>query len=135
MYFCHAWTLVQLDAPLIKQRFEAWQYGPVLQYIYREFRKFGDSTIKERAKRINVETGRSEIVLYKFDPEILPLLVSVVDFYSRLRLGDLVELSHISGGPWDQVWNHAGQASAGMLISNEAIKTFYSTAPVPSKVQ
>ena len=31
VYFCHVWSLIEFDRPLVKQRFEAWQYGPVLQ--------------------------------------------------------------------------------------------------------
>ena len=34
--------------------------------------------------------------------------VRIAGFYSRLRAGDLVELSHAEGGPWHLVWNHGG---------------------------
>lgn len=29
-YFCHVWFLISVGKPLIKQNFEAWEFGPVL---------------------------------------------------------------------------------------------------------
>ena len=26
--------MVKLDKPLVKEKFEAWQFGPMLQYVY-----------------------------------------------------------------------------------------------------
>ena len=48
VYFCHVWSLIGLGKPLIKQSFEAWEHGPVLQYLYREFRLFGARPITAR---------------------------------------------------------------------------------------
>ena len=45
VYFCHVWSLIGLHKPLIRHSFEAWECGPVLQYLYREFknlREFGN---------------------------------------------------------------------------------------------
>ena len=135
VYFCHVWSLVACGRPLFKHQFEAWQYGPVLQYLYREFKSFDDRPITTRAKRINSTTGGREIVPYGFDTETAALLDRVVDFYSRLRAGDLVALSHVRGGPWDEVWNHGGTVNPGMKIGEDAIRRFYSEARPPFSIQ
>jgi uncharacterized phage-associated protein len=135
VYFCHVWSLIQLRRPLVKHQFEAWQYGPVLQYLYREFKNYDDRPIESRASRINVETGVREIVPYRFDAETEELLGRVVDFYSRLRPGDLVALSHAKGGPWDEVWNHRGVVNPGMQIDESSIANFYSKAHPPFSIQ
>lgn len=130
VYFCHVWSLVQLNKPLIKQNFEAWEYGPVLPYLYREFRVCDRRPIKGRAKRVDPKTGESRIVECDFDDETKSLLLKVIEFYSRITPSDLVELSHAEGGPWHDVWNHSGKINPGMKIANEQIAKFYSSIPV-----
>ena len=125
-FFCHAWYLVNFDKPLIKHEFEAWKHGPVLQYLYREFRKYDKDPIDGRATGINTLTGRREKVGYNFSLMESDFLYKCVDFYSRLNASQLVELSHASNGPWDNVWNHSKSINPGMLIKNEEIKRYYS---------
>jgi uncharacterized phage-associated protein len=45
--------------------------------------------------------------------ELLPLM--------RLPASVLREISHASGGPWEQVWTHEGHANPGMEITAENI--------------
>jgi len=128
VFFCHVWTLLDFDKPLVKQEFEAWEYGPVLQYVYRDFKQAGDSPISFRAKKFNPSTGRSVIVESEMPSELEIYLNKILDFYTRLSASQLVSLSHVTSGPWDQVWNHEGKTNPAMRISNGAIKLFYSTA-------
>jgi uncharacterized phage-associated protein len=128
LYFCHVWSLVRLGRPLVKHRFEAWPLGPVLQYVYHEFKRFDQSPISSRALKFNVANGKKEVVSYSFDNETEELLLRVVDFYSRLSSGQLVGLSHVSDGPWAKVWNHKGKINPGMEIDDGEIKGYYSRA-------
>jgi len=48
VFFCHAWSLAVRKEPLVKHEFEAWQFGPVLQYLYREFKVAEREPIRER---------------------------------------------------------------------------------------
>lgn len=131
VFFCHAWSLVELGSPLVKHQFEAWQYGPVLQYLYRDFKENESSPISTRAQKLNPETGEKVVVSYDLDEPTRLLLDRVISFYGRLRPGTLVELSHVEGGPWHEVWNHAGRVNPGMIISNESILDYYAKATVP----
>jgi len=56
LYFCHVWSLVKLDRPLIRHQFEAWQFGPVLQYVYREFKDFEKQPITSRAYKLDARS-------------------------------------------------------------------------------
>ncbi len=127
-FFCHAWTLKYLSRPLIAEEFEAWQHGPVLPYLYREFKEFDaeERPINRRAKKLDKATGARVIAEYSFDSELLSLLTETIDTYSALKPYQLVAISHISGGPWEQVWNHGKKINAGMRISNKSISEFYS---------
>lgn len=135
VFFCHVWSLVGLKKPLIRHKFEAWEYGPVLPYLYREFKTYDRSPIKGRATQIDPHTGHKTVVLYKFDEDTEKNLTEIVQFYGRMRAGDLVEMSHVSGGPWYKVWNHQGHSNPGMQIEDSSIAEFYSVAHHPFSVQ
>ena len=135
VYFCHVWSLIELERPLVKHQFEAWQFGPVLQYLYREFKDFDNKPITKRATRLDPKTGTREVVDYIFDPKLMLLLHRVADFYSRIRAGDLVGLTHARGGPWDRTWNHESRANPGMRIDNKSIVEYYSVVQAPFILQ
>ena len=126
LYFCHVWHLVETGRPLVKQSFEAWEYGPVLPFIYRQFKEFENRQINKKALKLNRANGRKEIVEYDLSDDVYDTLGGIVDFYSQMSAHDLVEMTHIAGGPWDIVWNHEGKANPGMCINNEEIIRFYS---------
>lgn len=135
VYFCHVWSLIELHKPLIKHKFEAWELGPVLPYLYRDFREFDRTPIKGRARGLDPVSGDIRTVGYQFAPETVRFLEITTDFYSRLRVGDLVELSHVEGGPWHKVWYHRGIVNPGMKIDDAEIAAFYSKARRPFSVQ
>jgi len=135
IYFCHVWSLIKLGQPLIRHQFEAWQYGPVLQYLYREFKSYDSDAITSRAKRLDPVSGDKCNAVCEFDKDTEELLKKIVQFYSQLSAGQLVDLSHVPGGPWHQVWNHEGEVQPGMKIDNQHIVEFYSRASSPFVVQ
>lgn len=135
VYFCHVWSLIELGRPLVKQQFEAWQYGPVLQYLYREFKAYDRAPITERATALDRNTGERRLAAYNFDRPTTDLLHRVVNFYSRLSASQLVELSHIAGGPWEQVWNHGGSVNPGMRIDDRLILDFYQKSSAMPSLQ
>lgn len=135
VYFCHVWSLIELRRPLVRHKFEAWEFGPVLPYLYREFRNYDRSPIVGRATQLDPRDGTQRVVAYVFDQHTDSLLDRITAFYSQLRAGDLVELSHAPGGPWDAVWNHGGTVNPGMKIDDAKILAFYSKAARPFSVQ
>lgn len=131
LYFCHAWMLVEYKEPLVRHEFEAWEFGPVLPYVYRDFKVHGDGKITTRALSLDVETGQREVARVEIPAGKKEFLDSIIDFYGRLSAFDLVKISHVVGGPWDQVWRHAGTANPGMRINNNLIGDFYEQKQLP----
>ena len=125
VYFCHVWYLVEYKRPLVKHKFEAWTHGPVLQYLYRDFKEFEASPIIKRSKSLNLQTGEYEVAECNLFGAEKDLVESVIEFYSRIKPGTLVALSHTEGGPWEAVWNHEGEINPGMKIQDEEILAFY----------
>jgi uncharacterized phage-associated protein len=126
IFFCHAWSLIRLQKPLIRHSFEAWEYGPVLPYLYRSFKKFNRAPISGRAEFTDPRDGEKRVVEYAFDEASKSLLLEIVEFYTRLSPSALVRLSHIEGGPWHSAWYHEGTTNPGMKIDNNNIMMFYS---------
>lgn len=128
VYFCHAWVIKGLGRPLVAETFEAWEHGPVLPYLYREFKDCNDSPIKKRAKKLNLETGERILAEYDFDPEVRKILDDVIEAYSKLSAFQLVSISHAAGSPWELVRNKNNHASGeAMRISNDMIEKSYRT--------
>src|SRR5688572_13625678 len=53
VYFAHGIYLADFSKSLIKNSFEAWQFGPVVQVLYDAFKTFGNAPITSRARRFN----------------------------------------------------------------------------------
>src|SRR5947209_5672014 len=55
IYFANGWHLALRNDPLVNERFEAWQYGPVLRDLYLEFKLYGSKPIQKPAIEANLE--------------------------------------------------------------------------------
>lgn len=126
VYFCHVWSLIDLKRPLIRHAFEAWRHGPVLPYLYHEFKEFGERPIRRKAYRVDLKTGERIVAMDLFDQPAQDVIERVTNFYGRLPARTLVDMTHVENGPWHQVWNHDGFSNPGMNIRDEDIVKFYS---------
>lgn len=128
LFFAHGWHLAVLDRPLVDSVFEAWQFGPVHPQIYRQLKGFGNKAIPKgrRLTSIDLETGIDRPVKANLDKEEYEFCSKLLKFYGKYSASKLVEISHESGAPWDQVWEKAGRsASPGMTIPDEITKAYY----------
>jgi uncharacterized phage-associated protein len=123
LYFIHGWFFSIYDAPLIKNKFEAWQYGPVQRVIYDQFKATKDQPIRGlRATFINPLNGEDEYREPLIDSEHLAIIGEILAKYSDHSAGQLVEESHVEDGPWEFVWKHAGDSIyPGMKIPDALI--------------
>jgi uncharacterized phage-associated protein len=123
LYFIHGWFYSIYDEPLIKNKFEAWQYGPVQRVIYDQFKACKDKPIRTvRATHIDPENGHE---VYK-EPEISDdhalIIQQVLDRYAAYTASQLVAESHVEDGPWEYVWEQAEEVVyPGMKIPNSII--------------
>jgi uncharacterized phage-associated protein len=105
LYFAHGWFYAIYEQPLIRNKFEAWQYGPVQRVLYDQFKVFHDRPIKGmRAAFLDPMTGQKVIRQPSIDPEHAHLIESILDKYSRYTASQLVDESHAEDGPWEFVW-------------------------------
>jgi len=111
LYFTHGWFYALYEQPLIKNKFEAWQYGPVQRVIYDQFKSCRDSPIRGiRATYIDPETGEPVYREPIIAPEHAEVIRGVLEKYRRYTAGQLVQESHAEDGPWEYVWQQAEDA-------------------------
>jgi uncharacterized phage-associated protein len=123
LYFVHGWFYSLYDQPLIKNKFEAWQYGPVQRVIYDQFKSCRDSPIRSlRATYIDPLSGEPTYREPCITAEHACVIRGVLEKYERYTVGQLVEESHAEDGPWEYVWKQAEDAIyPGMKIPDALI--------------
>jgi len=126
IFFAHGLHLAHRGHPLIRQKFEAWQLGPVVRVVYDCFKGSDAEILGRRATRLDPVTGEVSIVHYAFDESTSDFLREVFDLYSRVDTFHLSNLTHQIGTPWERVWNSvSNDVHLGMRISDDAIKDYF----------
>ncbi|WP_244832945.1 type II toxin-antitoxin system antitoxin SocA domain-containing protein [Clostridium sp. BJN0001] len=127
LYFVQASFLVDKNMqPCFNEDIEAWDFGPVVPKVYREFKMYGSNNIPYIDSYIDLSNGIWEATkkLYNEDiifPEDKNLINSMVDECSQYSAGQLVEITH-NQDPWKNVyfsgWNK--------IITKDSIYNFFS---------
>lgn len=116
VYLAHGWSLALHGQPLIKEKPEAWRYGPVIPDLYYAFRKFGGSPITECAPFATV--GKQE-----FSGTEKQLLDAVWKKYKDFSAGQLSTMTHEPGSAWQMTianaWPFEPLTISDALISDE----------------
>ncbi len=123
LYFAHGWFFSIYDSPLIKNKFEAWQFGPVQRVLYDQFKCFKDNPIRGvRATFLNPLTGEAVYREPSISADHASVIKAVLAKYERFSASQLVSLSHVEDSPWEFVWQQAEDATyPGMKIPDALI--------------
>jgi uncharacterized phage-associated protein len=123
LYFSHGLYLVRTKEPLVKGYFEAWRYGPVHPAIYRAFRCFGREPITRLAESSDLRTGEMRSLPELQEVGACDVIDATLRSYEGFTDGQLVDLSHASGGPWDIVKRRSERENlVGLRIPNNIIR-------------
>lgn len=135
LYFAHGWHLAIVDAPLLDEHVEAWQFGPVVPSVYHEFKNFGNIPITgsrfKAPTRVLVD-GKSAVrvvplVLDFQNPDACkakPIIDRVWSVYKAFTPIQLSSMTHQPDSPWDKAWKGSG-GRRGTDIDDEAIKEYF----------
>lgn len=122
LYFVHGLYLIETKTPLVMGYFEAWQHGPVHPAAYSAFKAAGNTPISFRATRQNPLTGEKLAFSAIRDRDVKDRLRRVMALYGRMNAGNLVDISHATGAPWQFIVAKARTSIAfGMRIPNDII--------------
>lgn len=109
LYFIQRDHLQQCGTPLIKDDFEAWQFGPVIPAVYRQFAIFAARPIRRTY----------EVMLAQEDKDFI---LERVTKYRDKRPWELVDETHRTGSAWDRTWKDG--AGSHHAISQELIRIY-----------
>lgn len=130
VYYAHGWYAGYTGQPLINERVEAWQYGPVIPSLYHEFKHCGSGSISSLATDfVEMEL---EVVAAPADAGVQKFLRNVWDSYGKFTGIRLSEMTHAPGGPWEQTWKSAAGAK-GVDIPFDLIAEHFQAAAAKAK--
>lgn len=126
VYFAHGWCLALADKPLINEKIEAWQYGPVVSSLYREFKKYGNEGITSPAVEFKHlgDFKFANIIPTVEDNDVKKLLEKIWEIYGGYTGWQLSNATHLEGTPWSEIWGKDGVPS-NTDIPDEKIKDFF----------
>ena len=113
VYLSHGWMLGVYEKELIKDRIEAWQYGPVIPQLYHLYKVYGGDNIVERGIDHSEDIG---------DEKYIGLVNRVLGFYKGYSAVRLSSITHENNSPWDLTVRRVG---IGAVIDNDLIREYY----------
>jgi uncharacterized phage-associated protein len=131
VYFAHGWYLALTGQPLISETIQAWQYGPVIPTLYREFREYGNGTIGTPAVQSGFIGGRFTMSVPSLDScghsrdeieKARQVIRKVWELYGGFSSVRLSNASHVPGGPWEKVYKEGHKS---IPIPNDEIRTYF----------
>ncbi|MCG8307623.1 MAG: DUF4065 domain-containing protein [Cytophagales bacterium] len=109
IFFAHGFYLAIKEKPLVDEKIEAWQYGPVIPSVYHRFKKWGNNSIDE----VLLENGNNLII----NQEDIDFLELVWHKFSSLSASQLIKISHETNGPWNRAIEKS-KALVGFVVPN-----------------
>ena len=127
LFFIHADALQHQPQGIVRNHFEAWQFGPVVRPVFDTFKIYRDSPIRAPALYLDYASGKKLPVPFDdIAPADRDLILRVFENYSRFTTGQLVALSHERGGPWDIVYQSSlADPTQSPRIPNELIRKHF----------
>ena len=126
LYFVQAQFLVERNEPCFDAEIEAWDFGPVVPSVYREFKVFGANEIPRidfyYDMNYNSDTflDKIEVTTENFDNQERIIIEKVIDAFGRLSANELVRLTHAQ-----DPWKNAYKKNKNETIENESIKEYF----------
>lgn len=117
VYISHGWNLAINNEPLVEDRIEAWDGGPVLRIIWNHFRDLGRNAKNGLLGKINGEPFKADLT----DRE-KAVIAHVWKRYGQYTGRELSDLTHQEGTPWSNAYFGRGRNTA---LSDTEIKKHF----------
>lgn len=111
IYFAQAAHLALENKPLFDDEIEAWNYGPVVESVYRQFKSH---------QRTPIPQPSNDNYLH-IPSNIIAFLSEVWELFGKYSAGKLVEMTH-AHDPWKSTYD---AAKRNLVIPKETIKNYY----------
>lgn len=108
LYFIQVWFLIKKSKQCFKEEIQAWDFGPVVPIVYREFKSYGSSNLPKIKTFIGYDDDfwKSKIIEYNDDflsERDKQAINHIVDALAKFSTTYLVELTH-KQTPWKDAY-------------------------------
>lgn len=146
VYFAHGWYLALKEQPLLKERVQAWKYGPVVPELYHALKVSGGGAVSGPATMLTIEReSNGELCVRRTTPDIADgaaendveftkaLLHKIWDVYGNYSATVLSNATHAPGTAWSVTWD-AAKGARNVVIPDDLIKADFVKLIKPSPV-
>lgn len=99
VFFTHAWLLALHGVPAVRERPEAWEYGPIFDALFHRLKNKGREAIQEFIHFADAKTNAFQACIpSRKDEAFWDVIEQVMDRYGRLTEERLSGLAHEPGG-------------------------------------
>jgi uncharacterized phage-associated protein len=129
IYYAHGHWLGEHNEPLLSEVIQAWQWGPVVQSVYDEFKRFGNRPITTRAADWDGN-------VYRLPRDVVgeaarSYIKRVYDAYKGYTAAQLSDQTHQTGTPWAKVVSeYGGKVPMFKEIPQGEIAQFFKNRPL-----
>lgn len=109
------WLAIVSDIPFVKEKPQAWPYGPVFPKTRKHFLK---------NEFYSIDINSEEFAGLKEDEDFVGLIDFVFQYWGELSAGQLTAWSHKEGSPWELATYRDG-FDWGDRMSDTAIKNYF----------
>lgn len=106
LYFLASEYYKDTHTVLISEPFQAWKFGPVLNSVYQQFKRFGAKSITEYGRD---EDGDIFAVHSESNPTFAQCLERVWGVTRDLTAAQLSKITHFEGSAWFQTFTTGAQ--------------------------
>lgn len=108
VYMCYADYLCATKKKLFEDKIYAFKYGPVIESVYKEYKGMreieeGHAVDGHLEEEYAMMPARSRILFAKDGIEKLIYIDETLKKYGNLSATELINMTHVAGGPWDSV--------------------------------
>lgn len=124
-YLAHGFSLALFGKPLVADKLEAWDWGPVFPTLYDAIKHYGSRPIPEPICVNNWAshpTMRGSVVKADISPSESRLIDTVWKDYGKFEAFQLSALTHEPGSPWEEVYK---PGKMNIRISNDRIRDYF----------
>lgn len=111
VYYAQAYHLAMYGEPLFEEGVEAWEHGPVVPELYREYKTYGSGNIPTPA----------DLDPTDYDDQSRELMDEVHDVFGQYSAWKLRNLTHAER-PWSEAYEDGAR---GRVITHGAMRDFY----------
>lgn len=123
VYFAHGWYLALTGEPLIAEKMEAWQYGPVIPQLYRQLKAYGDRAVTEAIAEPRMFNSASlDLPMNDGALTARQVIARVWTLYGVFTAVRLSNATHLPGSPWFQAYDENCRST---VISNDTIRSYF----------